>query len=544
MPIPTIPIIVGILSGTGGLCLGALIRQPEINELKAQIQKLQEELIRMQGVVKDVMKDVEILQLKLQLAKNNDVLESLKKMAEGQEDTDLGTLTYAYCLKEYLELKVNFLIMERDITEEEAVFVDAFALVLNEHIPEGEAGEELMRYIKEYIKRKYQNELTMLQAPDLKQVLQALSDRLAEHEKKESESTSQTTGPEPDPELNCLTLKPEYARLLYSLEYKKVQYDIAQTKDIKKRTAKQLWLNQWSAAISTNMAGANRAEGYIYQDSDLIYRELARHYDLCTTKIWYYLIAFELELFVPYFPFTEDKKVKQCWKGLNYKAEYVKNIYCQKQGIVSFDLLKRMLKTYHQSIGVLTNQAGKTVLSVAVTAAISLATAGLASAFAPAIATALVGSSFSGLSGAALANASLAFLGGGALAAGGMGMAGGAAIITGGGALLGMVGGGASTISAMVLLSSEGYTLRECAKLLSFSRVVLIDIFHSLTMVQQLQRRLTDRICELAKDIAALEIKAKQTKDEKRSLERIKKSMEYLKRCNKQLEKVVSSKAP
>ena len=37
MPIPAIPIVVGILASAGGLSLGALIRQPQINALKAQV---------------------------------------------------------------------------------------------------------------------------------------------------------------------------------------------------------------------------------------------------------------------------------------------------------------------------------------------------------------------------------------------------------------------------------------------------------------------------------------------------------------------------
>ena len=107
--------------------------------------------------------------------------------------------------------------------------------------------------------------------------------------------------------------------------------------------------------------------------------------------------------------------------------------------------------------------------------AITIASGGLAWAFAPQIAVMLAGSSVAGLYGVALTNASLALRGGGSLAVGGMGIAGGTAIITGGGALLGIIGSGAATISSVTLLSSKNYVLNECAKLISFCDLVLID---------------------------------------------------------------------
>ena len=106
MPIPAIPIVVGILASAGGLSLGALIRQPQINALKAQVTKLQEELGRMQTLCNNVMKDIEILKLRMQMQQNEDLLTQLK----GQEDLNIGQLVYAYGLKEYLEIKQGYLI--------------------------------------------------------------------------------------------------------------------------------------------------------------------------------------------------------------------------------------------------------------------------------------------------------------------------------------------------------------------------------------------------------------------------------------------------
>lgn len=86
---------------------------------------------------------------------------------------------------------------------------------------------------------------------------------------------------------------------------------------------------------------------------------------------------------------------------------------------------------------------GKSVLAIGAT----VATGGLAAAYAPLIAAtagsagllgaASTGTAISSLSGAALTNASLAAIGGGALAAGGGGMAAGTTVIAGAGAATG-----------------------------------------------------------------------------------------------------------
>ena len=115
-------------------------------------------------------------------------------------------------------------------------------------------------------------------------------------------------------------------------------------------------------------------------------------------------------------------------------------------------------------------------------------------------------------------------------------MAGGTAIITGGGALLGMVGSGATAVSAMVLLSTEGYTLRECAKLISFSDTVLMDEFEMKSTVQMIQQTVQKRIGEFGSQLAILKATPKAEKKVIRSIET---SMSYLEKCNKELHKLI-----
>ena len=116
-----------------------------------------------------------------------------------------------------------------------------------------------------------------------------------------------------------------------------------------------------------------------------------------------------------------------------------------------------------------------------------------------------------GLHGAALTNASLALIGGGSLAVGGLGIAGGTAIITGGGALLGMIGTGAVSAITMVLTSKE-FALNECAKLLTFCDIVLINKKNDINQVSTIMYSLESIADELAHQIQQEESR-KETED-------------------------------
>ena len=102
----------------------------------------------------------------------------------------------------------------------------------------------------------------------------------------------------------------------------------------------------------------------------------------------------------------------------------------------------------------------------------------------------IAGEAVVGLHGAALTGASLAFVGGGSLAAGGLGMAGGTAIITGGGALLGLAGSGGISAAAMLMSTSSEYWVRQCAKLLTYSKCTLHDTLVDRTALTGLSRQI------------------------------------------------------
>jgi hypothetical protein len=484
MAIPAVGIVVGILAASGGLSFGTLIRQPEINKLKAEVRKLQEELERMHYIVDSALKDIQILQLKMQAEHNQDLLDELK----GNGDADIGKLIYAYGLKEYLEVKSKYLIFEKDITEEEAIFADSFSMFLENKVPAGEEGQIQKQYIKGYLMEKYGEEIEGLTVPNLNELLNQIKEKLEEKTQEEASQGAETTKQPFIPELVCLSLTEEQARFLYSLELLKIEYDIKTAKNKSEENAKVTWRNRWKDSVLHDLGKEGESAYYFIRDAESLYSQMRSAYDKSSQKTWYYLVAFEATLFTPYLPMDADQKSNKLWRGLKLNKDYMKEEFVHNQKIVDKAMLDKMIRTYNNNIDKLTGKAHKIATSILITTVITVATGGAA---------------------------------------------GGTAIIIGGGALLGgMVGGGATSLTAMILLSSEGYTLRECAKLLTFSSTVLIDEFSMLSTVNRIQQTVEKRISEFGGQLSVLKAKPKIDKKE---IQTISDSLKYLEKCNKEL---------
>ncbi|MCR5656503.1 MAG: hypothetical protein K6G06_03475 [Butyrivibrio sp.] len=174
---------------------------------------------------------------------------------------------------------------------------------------------------------------------------------------------------------------------------------------------------------------------------------------------------------------------------------------------------------------------------MAATVGATALTGGLALAFAPEIAVVLAGETVAGLYGAAATNAALAAVGGGALAAGGLGMAGGTAILTGGGAILGLAGAGSTSLFAIMSQTSEKFTLNECAKLLTFSKMVIVDKYKRLELLNPVITGVEDCITQIESELSSLGTK---TKEGKQSKKRINSSLKYLKNCVRELDALLN----
>jgi hypothetical protein len=337
------------------------------------------------------------------------------------------------------------------------------------------------------------------------------------------------------PGLQVMMLNDKQARILHSLKLQKILYDIEQHKDDKKAIDKIIWKNEW-IKITAEGLGVERKNFFI-KDEKLLYGFIKDELADRTNTGWLYLVAMELFLFDPYQPLNTkyDKELK----GLKNKSDYEKDIFCKLQTSIDEKELRSMEKMYHKYENILNNNTQKVVVGVAAVGVVTLATGGFALTFAPQIAALLAGQAVVGLSGAALTSASLAFVGGGSLAVGGMGMAGGTAIIAGGGALIGITSSGVASLSSVLLLSSKGYTLNECAKLLTFCKLIILEKYNQAEVVEQFQNVIEKTICDLEQELPSEDDESKEENQMEKKLDKERKSsLKYLKRCNSQLKKM------
>ena len=112
-------------------------------------------------------------------------------------------------------------------------------------------------------------------------------------------------------------------------------------------------------------------------------------------------------------------------------------------------------------------------------------------------------------------------------------MAGGTAILTGGGALLGLAGATSTSLLSVVLNTSEEFTLNECAKLLTFSKLVVVEKYKMFSMLNPVISGVESCIVSIERERDKLDIK---TKEGTQSKKRIDSCLKYLKNCIRELD--------
>ncbi len=325
-----------------------------------------------------------------------------------------------------------------------------------------------------------------------------------------------------------LSLTPEQLQVLYSLKLLAIEYDIKNTKDQKVQFIKKEWLKQWKTATIESMKSG---EDY-FLDEAKTYILLENMPNDEGSHGWRHLLTLELSLFTPYYVLNSEQT--ELFKGLKYSNKYLKDVYVKHQSKIKKEDFDEIIKTYKNYVSRIKESGKKAAIGVGVTAVAAVATGGFALAFAPEIAVVIAGESFAGLYGAALTNAALASIGGGSLAAGGLGMAGGTAILTGGGALLGMAGTGTASLAAVLGATSELLTLNECAKLLTFSKMVIVDELHKPELLHVVGTGVDKCITDLEIELGTKE----RTKENKKTIKHMEVSIKYLENCLKELDRL------
>lgn len=319
-------------------------------------------------------------------------------------------------------------------------------------------------------------------------------------------------------DLGCLKLDFMQARMLHSIEHAIVAYDIKAERHPKRAARKREWLREWSGQVVDVVSLVWAADAGYFVPDDTLYATIGSRVGDGRDASWLWLIALEAGRFMPYGPLHNGNDGE--YKGLKTCSNYLGDVFCVRQDVIDARELAGLGHAADKARSRLDGSKAKLVAGVAGTAAVVVATGGLAAYLAPAIAPSLaaaLGLEATALHGAALASASLAFLGGGAIAAGGAGMAGGTMLIAGGGALLGAAGGTGLTAVASLALKTDGrYVLEECSKLEAFCQTVLVARYSDLTSVSSIHDALCRRIVELeAESESARRVMAENGNDQR-----------------------------
>lgn len=334
---------------------------------------------------------------------------------------------------------------------------------------------------------------------------------------------------------STLSLDAIQARILYCFENIAVLKDIERTEKEDEAAKKRLWLEAWRSNIIAGVKLAPEFEAqYFVDDEDMLFDGL---YELAKDKTnfgWFYLLVQEFALFEPYFPLGCEKDSD--FKKLKLRYDYVSDQFIRRQTIASQSEVDQILKTYKKYTNHVSGKTTKTITTVITGTAATAVTGGLALAFAPGIAVLIAGEAVVGLHGAALTGASLAFVGGGSLAAGGLGMAGGTAIITGGGALLGLAGSGGISAAAMLMSTSSEYWVRQCAKLLTYSKCTLHDTLEDKSALTGLSHQIEYILNNTSEEYSAL--KKEKNDLDKDYLKNLGRICGYLEKVHTELQKL------
>lgn len=319
-------------------------------------------------------------------------------------------------------------------------------------------------------------------------------------------------------DFKMLSLSGKQKQILESLKLKCVEYDISKTKNDKEKKIKESWLKSWKNYIFCE----TNDKKYFIENSDEIYKQINQ----IEKEHWIYIILIELYLFKPYFQLKEDEILE---KKIKLNNDYFNDIFTKQQKVFSNDEIKNIIKDYKNYYNnVLQSKNNKTIIGISTTLVVTAATGGAGWFFAPQIATFIAGETVAGLSGAALTSASLAFVGGGSLAVGGLGMAGGTAILSGGGALIGLASSGVTSLAYTTTNMSNKFILQECAKLLTFCKVWIIDNKQDKKSIIKIKESIEDLIEKFNINLA-------KEKD-KKIIKQIKNNIKYLEKSVKALD--------
>lgn len=144
-----VELLVPLAVGAGAFIMGALFRQPEINRLKRQVKKLQDEIERLTQIIETQSQQIRALKRDYKSLRAYQYLEKERIRSKTR-----GALIHQYAYKEYISLCCR-LAAKESISESERLFFNTYENLLHGI----ETEEKAIEVLKNYIATKYKKEI-------------------------------------------------------------------------------------------------------------------------------------------------------------------------------------------------------------------------------------------------------------------------------------------------------------------------------------------------------------------------------------------------
>jgi predicted RNase H-like nuclease (RuvC/YqgF family) len=155
-----IPLLVAGLMTAGGLVGGALLRQPEIERLKAQVKLLQNEIKRLQSIIEEQQRQIVELRLRY------DTINFLRFFEKQRIAADIkGNILYLCSFKEYIALSMRRSKGEK-LHDQQQKFLHAYEMLTTGN--DTQLTEEDYDCMVDYIENKYSDTIENMSTPSLK----------------------------------------------------------------------------------------------------------------------------------------------------------------------------------------------------------------------------------------------------------------------------------------------------------------------------------------------------------------------------------------
>lgn len=159
------PVLAVVVATAGGFVLGALSRQPEINDLKGQVKRLKKQQEHLIQVLNLQNEEIEDLLARYHMLKTYQVLQRSEMKTQLRE-----SLIFQYATVDYLNLMLSCIEANANPSEVEADFYCAFTKVLSDK----DLSDEEMAAVKVYVISRHKSEIKSMVPCDTDTPLEAI----------------------------------------------------------------------------------------------------------------------------------------------------------------------------------------------------------------------------------------------------------------------------------------------------------------------------------------------------------------------------------